>query len=217
MSWIAVIVLALASFAAMAFAFRLRRELWTSLLAALALGLAGYALQASPHIPASPTETIVRVDDSGWGVVDARKEMIAARYRSGSDKVLIADALARRGQYSNAAAMLRGAADDNPNDAEAWLALGNALLEHADGVLTPAALYSYRRASVLIPASPAPGYFLGLSLIRQGRMMEARQVWTTTLEASDPDDEARPLLEERLMRLDSLLSQAGQLPPPETP
>ena len=39
------------------------------------------------------------------------------------------------------------------------------------------------------PDSLAPGYFLGVSLVRQGRLMEARQVWIDTL-ATGPEDAA---------------------------
>ena len=129
--------------------------------------------------------------------------------RSRSDKLLIADALARRGQFANAAALLSSATQENPRDAEAWLALGNVLVEHADGSLTPAALFAYRHAREAAPGSPAPGFFLGLALVRQGALVEARGVWAEALAGSDADDAARPLMAERLARLDTLLTQAG--------
>lgn len=216
MSWILVLLLTAAAFAVIAVAFGLSRRLWTTMLAALVFGLAGYAFQARPDLPAAPPQAAPTDDPNAWGVVDARKEMVSDRLRSRSDKLLIADALARRGQFANAATMLRGATQDDPQDAEAWLALGNVLLEHADGILTPAALYAYRRASAHAPESPAPGYFLGLALIRQGRLMEGRQVWNSALENTPADEQARPLLEERAERLDALLSQAGAAPGPES-
>lgn len=218
MSWALVLLLALAAFAAAAYAFRLERRLWTILLATLALGLAGYATQASPGLPGAPPSVPARTAEDGWSMVEARKEMVAPARRSGSAKVLIADAYARRGQYANAASMLRSAIEDNPRDVEAWIALGNALVEHANGNLTPASLLAYRRASALAAGSPAPGYFLGLALIRQGRIPEARQVWSTTLENTAPAaGEPRALLAQRAARLDALLVQAGALPPPGAP
>jgi len=208
-SWLPVLLLAGAAFAVIAFAFRLERRLWTTLLAALVFGLAGYAFQAHPDLGGAARAPRSGSEQEQWASVDARKEMVAGSLRSGSDKLLIADALARRGQFANAAALLRSATQDAPHDAEAWLALGNVLVEHADGALTPAALFAYRRASQAAPGSPAPGYFLGLALIRQGSLLEARQVWAETLANAAPDDAARPLMAQRVERLDSLLAQAG--------
>src|SRR5690606_13296073 len=59
MSWVLAIGLAAAAFAAMAFALRLPRAAWTSALAALALGLAGYALQGEPELAGAPRDAAV--------------------------------------------------------------------------------------------------------------------------------------------------------------
>ena len=209
MSWIVVLPLALAAFALAVLAFRLERRLWTTLLAALVFGLAGYALQARPDLAGDPRLPPAGGGQGQWASVEARQEMVPARFRSGSNRLLTADAFSRRGQFANAAALLRGEVDANPRDSEAWLAMGNALVEHAEGALTPAALYAYRRADALAPASPAPGYFLGLALIRQGRFPEARQIWAATLEQASEPSAARALLEQRLARLDALLATAA--------
>ena len=75
-------------------------------------------------------------------------------------------------------------------------------------------------ANLLQPDSPAPGYFLGLSLVRQGRMMEARGVWREALEGmavvpagDSAADGARAFMADRVERLDSMLQQMGALPP----
>lgn len=207
------IALALAAFALAAFAFRIPRAGWTTFAAALALGLAGYALQASPGVPGAPAAGSRAPGEVDWAYVDARKEMVAEARRSRSPQMIVADALARQGQYANAAAMLGAAVSQNPRDGEAWLALGNALVEHADGALTSPALLAYRRASEVEPASTGPGYFLGLALIRQGRVMEARGVWQSTLETAAEDAAGRAALAERLARLDELLASEGAVPP----
>lgn len=217
MSWVIAIVVALAAFGLAAFVLGVPRQGWTSFAAALALGLAGYALQASPGIPGAPAAPrAAREIDSGFSYVDERKEMVGSTARSTNNKIVTADALARRGQFANAAALLRGAVHDNPRDAEAWLALGNALVEHSGGILTQPALVAYRRASTLDPGGVGPGYFLGLALIRQGELMEARSVWQATIEGAAEDAEGRALLEERLVRLDALIAQfSGQAPVPQ--
>lgn len=214
MTWILAIALAIATFAVAAFVLRIGRSGWTTFAAALALGLAGYALLASPDVPAAP-KTSVRTDEQGaWALVDERKLFFGAG-RASSDKMIIADALARHGQYANAAAMLRGAVTDNPRDAEAWLALGNALVEHADGALTPPALLAYRRAAETDPKGIGPGYFLGLAFIRQGQLAQARSIWAGTLEGAAPDAVGREVLGMRLARLDTLLKGDGPIRIPQ--
>lgn len=211
MTWLLAIALALAAFGVGAFAFGIVRARWAAFGAALAVGLAGYALQASPNVPGAPADPAPRSDDAlGWSLVDARREVVAETRRSRNDKLLIADAMARRGQYANAAVLLNGAVSDDPRDAEAWLALGNALVEHADGNLTRPALLAYRRATAIDPQGVGPGYFLGLALIRQGRLGEARGAWSSTLEVAAADAAGRAALEERLARLDELLLRASE-------
>lgn len=221
MTWIAVIALALAAFAFAAFALRLERQTWTALLAALALGLAGYATQASPGLPGAPKDPRAQGRQSEWPMIDERKAYVAESSRSTSDRLLVADALARRGQYANAAAMLNGAVRANPNDAEAWLALAIVLAEHADGALTEPATYAFRRAAAADPQGLGPGYFLGVALMRQGRFGEGREAWRATLEQAPADAEGRARMEAKLAGLDALLRQIlqqrqqeqGALPP----
>jgi len=206
------IALALAAFALGAFVFGVKRQGWTTFAAALALGLAGYAMQASPGMPGAPSAGARAPSEVDWAFVDARKEMVASGRRSTDDKMIVADALARQGQYANAAVMLRATVSENPNDGEAWLALGNALVEHADGALTQPALLAWRRAAEADPTSAGPGYFLGMALIRQGRLMEARGVWQATLETAAADAAGRAALVERLARLDELIANQGVVP-----
>ena len=217
MTWAVAIALALAAFALGAFVLGVARQGWTTFAAALALGLAGYALQASPGLPGAPAAETRAPDQADWAFVEARKEMVEHGDRLDSREMVVADALARQGQYANAAAMLREAVRANPRDAEAWLALGNALVEHADGALTQPALLAYRRSAELEPTSAGPGYFLGFALIRQGRLMEARGVWASTLATAAEDAAGRSALAERLERLDQIIAGGGTVPPPNAP
>jgi len=114
MTWALAIMLALAAFAAAVLAFRVERRGWTTIAAALALGLAGYALQASPGVPGAPAATAAQAGEAGWALIDERREMFAIGDRSTSNRLIIADGYARRGQFADAAAILRGALADNP-------------------------------------------------------------------------------------------------------
>jgi cytochrome c-type biogenesis protein CcmH len=205
-SFVPAILLAALAFAAAAFVLRLPRSAWALFGAALLFGVTGYALQGSPGLAGSPTGP--REDSAGTGdsLVEARRELFGAE-RPPSHFVIVADGFARRGQYADAAGILSGATERNPDDAEAWIALGNALVEHAAGQLTPAALYAYGKAEALRPDHPAAPFFLGVALIRGGRPAEARQLWADLLARAPADAEWRPALQERLDRLDVLLSQ----------
>lgn len=216
MSWIMVIALAIAAFGVAVMAFRLPPVTWASLGAALVFGLAGYTMQASPDLASSPTSQTRNTYQDEWQVLEARRLLVGVVARSRNPALVTADAFAQRGQFTDAAGFLHSAITQNPDDFEVWLALGNVLTEQADGVLTQASVYAYREASVLAPTNPAPSYFLGLSLIRQGRMMEARQVWRGALDGMAEDETpARAFMAERVERLESMLGQAGALPPPE--
>jgi len=211
MSWIVSILLALACFGIFAFLFRVPRKAWSAVLAALVFGLAGYALQAHPDLSGAPKEAHKEQSQSGWRVVDLRKEMIGDKYRSRSNSLVTADALMRQGQYANAAMLLRGAVRDNPKDAEAWLAMANALTFQADGALTPAALLAYRQAGQWAPDSAAPSFFVGLTLISQGQLIEGRELWANRLKSLPAGAPGREALAERLAQLDELLRRiAGE-------
>lgn len=208
MIWLPLIALALCAFLLAAFVIKLPRGAWALFGAALLFGLTGYALQGSPGLAGSPRMAQSQGNAGNLALVDARRQMFDPD-RAPSRYVTVADGFARRGQYQDAAGMLSGAVSQNSNDGEAWLALANALVEHADGSLTPAALYAYGEAQRVLPGHPGPAYFLGVSLIRSGRPLEARQLWAETLERAPADAPWRPQMEERLARLDQLLAQMG--------
>jgi cytochrome c-type biogenesis protein CcmH len=210
MIWLATLALALASFAIAAFTLHLPRQTWTTVLAALLLGLAGYATQASPNLPGAPRPPRAASAQSDWPLIAERQAFVAESRRSTNERLLVADALARRGQFANSAAMLRAAVRDNPRDAESWLALAIVLVEHADGNMTTPALLAFRRASEADPAALGPGYFMGITLMRQGRFGEGREVWQATLDNAPADAWGRAQLEQRLAGLDELLREVVQ-------
>ena len=209
MSWVPILLLALLTFAGAVFLLKLPRSVWALFGAALLFGLAGYAIQGSPGQAGAPrAATGDETARSGEAMVQARREFYAEGVLP-SRFVLTADAFARRGQFDQSARFLSNALAENPNDSEAWLALGNSLVEHAEGQLTPAALNAYERADAVGRGNPAPIYFLGLAWLRAGEPQRTRELWTELLADAPDNADWRPLLAERIVRLESLLGVAS--------
>ena len=205
MTWALVIGLGLLAFAAIALPFRVPRQGWEVIGAALLLGLAGYAFQGMPAQPGSPKASAETVAGASAEAL-AERQKLAPGDVAGDKHVIIADALARHGQYADAAEVLRGAVEQNAANAPAWLAMGNALVAHADGTISPAAIYAYGRAARAAPDSAGPPFFLGMALIQSGRLGEGRAVWADLLARSPKDAPWRGDLEKRLAELDSFVA-----------
>ena len=217
MTWLVALLLAGLALAIAVLAFRVPRDLWAMLALPLVLGLAGFALQAEPDLPAAP-----RGADAGaapaFDISEIRRSFVAEEDYSQAPFLTTSDAMARRGRYATAAQLLRRVAQENPDDHEVWLAQALALLEHADGTLTAASVYAFNRAAAARPDSIAPGYFIGASQLRQGRLAEARETWATTLAEGGAEADGRPILELQLAQLTARLQQAAPFArPPALP
>ena len=213
MSWVLAILTALAAFS-LALLLRAPRRGWEAIGAALLVGIAGYAFQASPGLPGAPKEAPEQAVKSGAAMVQARQQLAQAQASGqGLNRwLVIGDALARNGQYGDAAGVILGAVKQDPKNADAWLAMANALVGHAEGNLTPAALYAYGRAAQADPAHPGPPFFLGLALAQSGKLAEARGLWAELLARSPKDAPWRGDLAERLQRLDAFIAMQAQQP-----
>lgn len=206
MTWVIAIGLALAAFVLAAVVLRAPRRNWEAIGAALMLGIAGYGLQASPGLPSAPKAPAERVSGDPEALVRARAQVTKSGIPTNDRWIVIADALARNGQFADAAEILRGAVARDSKNAEAWLAMANALVAHAEGQLTPASIYAYRRAAEAAPAHPGPPFFFGLALAQSGRFAEARALWSRLLEQTPPDAPWRADLQDKLARLDRLIA-----------
>jgi cytochrome c-type biogenesis protein CcmH len=214
MTWLLALGLAVIAFAVATFVLRAPRKGWEAIGAALLLGVAGYAFQASPGVPAAPKQPRETLSGDPAAMVKARGKVTRSGIPPQDRWVVIADAMARNGQFGDAAEMLRGAIATDPKNAEAWLAMANALVQHADGLLTPASLYAYRRARDAAPDHPGPPYFLGLALAQSGRFAEAQGLWRRLLEQTPQDAPWRTDLTQQLGRLDALISMQSRTAQP---
>ena len=112
----------------------------------------------------------------------------------------MAEALGRSGDTENAVGLLQNAVGRYPTDAQLWVGLGNALVDHAQ-VLTPPAELAYQRAAELSPGHPAAPFFYGLALARSGQREAAVEVWQRLLVDAPPKASWRPLVEAGIVAL----------------
>lgn len=219
MTWVFIIGLAIACFAVMVFVLKAPRGTREAIAAALLLGISGYVTQGSPGqrgAPKDATDTVA--SEQAALLVQARQKITDSGIPPTDRWIVTADGFSRNGQSAEAAQLLRKAVEDDPENAEAWLAMANALVAHADGTLTPAALYAFRRAASADSEAPGPPFFLGLALAQSGKYAEAREMWFDLFQRAKPDAKWRPLLALELMRLDAVINAgnpaaaAGALP-----
>lgn len=208
MTWVWIIGLAGAAFLLLTLVLKAPRQGWEAIAAALALGIAGFASQASIALPGAPKEAQQQTDKSGAALIEARRELASesAMPNQPNRWMIIADALSRNGQFGDAAGVVLGAVEKDPKNADAWLSLANNLVAHADGNLTPAAQYAYRRAAIANPQHPGPPFFLGLALAGSGKLAEGRALWADLLARTPADAPFRADLAERLQRLDAFIA-----------
>ena len=209
MTWVLILLIAAAVFGVMAFVLKLPRSGWEITGAALLFGIAGYALQGHPGQAGAPHPAAESAKLADAALLKERQQMGAA-FGKGQSWLVLADALTRQGQFGAAAEVLHSALAKSPKDADLWVALGNALVGHSDGMITPAAQFAFQKAADIAPDHPGPPFFMGLALAQTGRLAEARALWAQLLERSPPDAPYRADLEARLARLDSMIAAQGQ-------
>ena len=210
--WVVATVLTVTALAALIVLGKAPRKSWEAIAAALLFGLAGFAYQARPDLNGAPKQFEAAQGKVGAGLVTVRQQLSGESAIASNRWIVTADALTRQGAFGDAAGFLLGAIEENPRDSGAWLALANNLVGHADGALTPAAHYAFRKASEADPNAAGPPFFLGLALIQNGRPEQGRALWAELLARAPADAPWRAGLAERLALLDQLMAQDRQVP-----
>jgi len=184
---------------------RVRGAALTASAAALLLGGAGYALQGSPGLPGAPAQQTEAGDI--FPLTKARHAFFG-EFTPAESWLRMSEALARDGESEDSVGILQNAVKRYPGDAQLWIGLGNALVDHAHG-MTPAAELAYRRAEQAAPAHPAAPFFYGLALARSGDRDGALAQWRQILAKAPADAEWRPMVERGVTALSR--------PPPNHP
>ncbi len=197
MGWLLILLLSAGVFAALWRFASFDRAALQLLAAALLVAMAGYAWQGRPGLAGKPVPPPTRQSLPDTEFAGTREGMLgqvdtAARW------LTIADSFHRSGDTQNAVGVIRAGIRAHPNDADLWVGLGNALVVHADGMMTPAAELAFQRAAKLAPEHPGPKFFYGLALAQGGKFDEAEALWRSLLAGAPADAEWRPMVEERL-------------------
>lgn len=165
--------------------------------AAMLLGVAGYAWQGKP---AQPGTSVASRDKPGTldpATVESRKNMMG-QFGNEAAWLDFADTMTRIGQTQGAVLAMRSGIRDDRNNVNLWIGLGNALVAHGGGIVSPAARFAFDHAAQLSPKHPGPSFFLGVALAAQGQTEEAERLWTALLARSPSDAPWRADLEARL-------------------
>lgn len=196
MGWLVLLLLVGSSLGTLWF-LGVRGGLFTASAATLLLGASGYAFQGSPNLPGQPAH-------SGEGheilpLTDARHAFFGY-FTPAESWLRMSEALERDGKSEDAVGILQNAVKRYPGDAQLWIGLGNALVDHARG-LTPPAELAYKRAEQIAPGHPAPLFFYGLALARSGDRRAAVDIWGRLLKAAPKDAGWRSLVEQGVSAL----------------
>lgn len=180
--------------------------------AAMLLALAGYAWQGRPGLagaPKAPPSTREPAQESEFTRI---REDMMGQFNAAAAWMRIAERYQQDGDTQGGAQILQSAIRQSPNNPDLWVGLGNALVMHSNGMMTPAAELAFARAAQISPEHPGPPFFRGLALAQGGRYDEAEQVWREILANAPESAEWRDTVREQLRALQAARA-SGQLGP----
>ena len=203
MGWLILLGFLLLLFGGLVWLGKLPRGAYEITGAALLLGVAGYAWQGNPGMAGGSNETTEKPNSFDDSNIESREEM-GERFGTAREWLVFSDALNRSGKHGAAANYLRNGVKEHPNDPDLWVGLGNALVVHAGGIITPAAQFAFQKAADISPEHPGPPFFLGMAYAQSGKIDQARAIWTELLERSPKDAPWRKDLESRLATMEQM-------------
>lgn len=180
--------------------------------AALLLALAGYAWQGSPGMAGAPKPPPVKQEGlADTSFAELRPDLMG-RFNNAATWLNVAESYQRSGDTQGGVDIIRSALRQSPNNADLWVGLGNALVLHSDGLMSPAAELAFSKASQIAPDHPGPRFFYGLALAQGGRYDEAERTWRALLASAPAGATWRSAIEEQLQNL-AAARASGQLGP----
>ena len=194
MGWLALVGLAIAAFALVWRYGSLPRHALEIAGAILLVGAAGYAWQGSPSQPGVNLEAAEKPGRPIDPLLVQTRRQMAGRFGQDAQWLDLTDRLIEMGQTQTAVVAARSGLRDNRNSPALWVGLGNALVAHGDGVISPAAEFAYRRAFELSPQDPEAPFFYGYALVQAGQPDKALTVLKPLLARTPENAPWRPQL-----------------------
>ncbi len=168
------------------------------------LALALYLATGSPRLPSQ--EFLAAHGDD----IQQEREMVArleSRLRDNPEDVqgwlLLARSYTTMGRYDDAVKAWREAIKRSPDPTSMASAFGEALVQAADGTVTPEAARQFEAALTVNPTDPRGRYYLGLARAQAGDSRGALQGWTDLVAMSPADAPWVPMVREQITRLAS--------------
>nr|WP_299594377.1 cytochrome C biogenesis protein [Sphingomonas bacterium] len=168
--------------------------------AALLFGVAGYAWQGNPTLAGKPTAPPADARQPDSAFATERTKMME-RFGGAAQILDAADAMHRQGWNRYAIALIKGGLEKNPKSADLWVGLGNALVIHGGGMMSPAAQLAFDRAARINPEHPGPPFFMGMAYAQAGQTERAEEIWRALLARAPAAAPWRADLERRVAEL----------------
>ena len=137
------------------------------------------------------------------------RQKMFSKIGSDADVLRSADGLQSQGLTLYAIAIIKNGLEKRPQSADLWVGLGNELVIHSGGMMSPAAQLAFQRAEAIAPDHPGPPFFMGLAYAQAGQLDRAETVWRGLLDRSPANASWRPELEQRLLEIERM-KQMGQ-------
>jgi len=209
MGWLILFLLAAVTFVLLWRVARLSGPALQLMAAAVLVAIAGYAWQGSPNLPGQPAAPNQDVMQSDTAFATERSKLME-RFGSEAQWLDFADALHRMGRDQMAVVAIKSGLQKYPGSADLWVGLGNALITHGGGMISPAAQFAFDRAAKIAQDHPGPPFFLGLAYAQAGQIDKAEAVWRALLARTPNDAPWRADLVQRLAVIDAARARMGQ-------
>lgn len=183
---------------------------------ALGGGLAGYALQGRPDLPGSPTEARSAAYKGDTVFAKERGALLQNLGDVGA-WLNFADALQRAGMTEKSVEAMKVAAKAFPDSPDLQIGLGNALVMHSEGLVSPAARLAFAQAAQIAPDHPAPAYFLGMAWLQSGQPGEALRTWEALRAKSPPGAPWLPELDRKIAAAKMMMAAGVGQEAPQAP
>jgi cytochrome c-type biogenesis protein CcmH len=187
-----------------------RRAVAVVALVILPFGAAGFYLAlGSPAMPDQPLASRLAaapgtqsIEESIDGLIARVEKHLERNSEDGRGWEVVAPIYLRLGRFDDAVKARRNALRLNGATAQRHVALGEALVFTANGVVTAEAKAVFEQAVALDAGDMQARYFLGLAAEQDGNRAQAAAIWRALIETAPPDASWLDFVRSALARVD---------------